>query len=300
MIIGPEAARPPDAARLRPALEEPVIAVARELAGIELAPVSGAVPRAWRRVVFLDAGKLRARLVLAFDGPLERRLRIELYASLGLTLGPGEEDEALAELGNCFMGHIDGRLAGLGLDLAFSIPGIAPGEENTGAGEVPAAAVVLGSAAGAMGVALYLHNTSGRHVEMTAKPYTALVVDDSSPMRRALRGILERSGFVVAAEACNGVEAIKLYRELKPDLVTMDIVMPQMDGVQTLRAIHELHPAARVVMVTAMTSLNKVRECARFGANHYIIKPFEEKKVMEVLACVFAAPAGDRPSGAAP
>jgi len=131
---------------------------------------------------------------------------------------------------------------------------------------------------------------------MTAKPFTTLIVDDSSPMRRALRGILERSGFVVAGEACNGIEAIKLYRELKPDLVTMDIVMPQLDGVQTLRAIHELHPAARVVMVTAMTSMSKVQECARFGANHYIVKPFDEEKVKEVLGRVFAAD----PDGASP
>ncbi|MHB8837174.1 MAG: response regulator [Candidatus Methylomirabilia bacterium] len=130
---------------------------------------------------------------------------------------------------------------------------------------------------------------------MTAKPFTVLVVDDSSPMRRALRGILERSGFVVAGEACNGIEAIKLYRELRPDLVTMDIVMPQMDGVQTLRAIRELHPAARVVMVTAMTSMGKVQECARFGANHYVIKPFEEEKVKEVLGRIIAAEAGAPP-----
>lgn len=124
---------------------------------------------------------------------------------------------------------------------------------------------------------------------MTAKPVTTLIVDDSTPMRRALRGILERSGFVVVGEAGNGIEGIKLYRELKPDLVTMDIVMPQMDGVQTLRAIHEMYPAARVVMVTAMTSMNKVQECARFGAHHYIIKPFEEEKVKEVLWSILAA-----------
>lgn len=106
----------PTKAALLPALVEPVIAIARKMAGVELSPVPGAAGPAWRRVIFLDGGKHGARLVLAFDEQLERRLRIELYAGLGLTLGPGEEDEALAELGNCFMGHIDGRLAGLGLD----------------------------------------------------------------------------------------------------------------------------------------------------------------------------------------
>jgi len=134
---------------------------------------------------------------------------------------------------------------------------------------------------------------------MIAKPFTTLIVDDSSPMRRALRGILERAGFVVTGEACNGIEAIKLYRELNPDLVTMDIVMPQMDGVQTLRSIHGLDPAARVVMVTAMTSMSKVQECARFGANHYIIKPFEEEKVKEVLGRIFAAACAPPPPGVA-
>jgi len=250
-------------------------------------------------VVFLDGGKRRARLVLAFEERLERRLGADLYAGMGLTLEPGEEDAALAELGNCFMGHIDGRLAGLGLELEFSIPGITPGVDVPGEGEVQAAAAVLGSAAGAMGITLYLHTTTGRHDDMTAKPYTTLIVDDSPPLRRALRGILERSGFVVAGEAGNGIEAIKLYRELKPDLVTMDIVMPQMDGVQTLRAIRGLDSAARVVMVTAMTSMNKVQECARFGANHYIIKPFEEEKVKGVLDRIFAAAAGAAPPGTA-
>lgn len=289
----------PDAARLLPALEEPVIAIARKLAGIELVRVPGAPGTAWRRVIFLDGGKHKARLELAFEERLERQLRVELYAGLGLMLEPGEEDAALAELGNCFMGHIDGRLAGLGLDLEFSIPGVTPGVTIPGEREVPIATVVLGSAAGAMGITLYLQTTTGRHDDMTAKPYTALIVDDSAAMRRALRGILERSGFVVAGEAGNGIEAIKLYRELKPDLVTLDIVMPQMDGVQTLRSIHELHPAARVVMVTAMTSMSKVQECARFGANHYIIKPFEEEKVREVLGRVMAAAADAAPPGAA-
>ena len=66
--------------------------------------------------------------------------------------------------------------------------------------------------------------------------------------------------------------------------MTLDIVMPQMDGVQTLRSLHGLHPGTRVVMVTAMTSLAKVQECARFGASHYIIKPFDEPKVRDDLA----------------
>jgi two-component system chemotaxis response regulator CheY len=114
-------------------------------------------------------------------------------------------------------------------------------------------------------------------------------------MRRALRGILERSGLQVIGEAANGVEAIKLYQELKPDLVTMDIVMPRMDGVQALRAIHELRPEARVVMVTAMTSLSKVQECRRFGATHYIIKPFEEEKVREVLERILSGEEGAQP-----
>lgn len=289
----------PEAALLLSALEEPAIALARKFAGIELSPVRGPTGSAWRRVVFLAGGPRRARLVLAFEERLERRLRVELYAGLGLTLGPGEEDEALGELGNCFMGHIDGRLTALGLELAFSIPGVAPGPDVPGEDEERVAEAVLGSAAGAMGITFYLQNTTGRH-DMTAKPFTTLIVDDSSPMRRALRGILERSGFVVAGEASNGIEAIKLYRELRPDLVTLDIVMPQMDGVQTLRAIHEMHPAACVVMVTAMTSMSKVQECARFGAHHYIIKPFEEEKVREVLGRILPGAADPAPPGSAP
>lgn len=114
-----------------------------------------------------------------------------------------------------------------------------------------------------------------------------LVVDDSLVMRKALRGILEKHGYTVTGETGNGLEAIRLYKELRPELVTLDIIMPQVNGVETLRIIKTQYPDAHIVMVTAMTSMNKVKECAKFGAEHYIVKPFDESKIVEVLKKVF-------------
>lgn len=114
-----------------------------------------------------------------------------------------------------------------------------------------------------------------------------LIVDDSRAMRSTLRGILERHGYRVVGECDNGLDAIKLCRELQPELVTLDIIMPRMDGVQTLRILQHTFPAIQTVMVSAMTSMNKVVECAKFGAQHYIVKPFEEENVVAVLGKLF-------------
>jgi two-component system chemotaxis response regulator CheY len=114
-----------------------------------------------------------------------------------------------------------------------------------------------------------------------------LIVDDSSVIRFTLRAILEKHGFQVAGEAVNGLSAVELYRELRPDLVMLDVVMPKMNGIETLRALKELDPAARVLMVSAMANMARVEECARYGAEHYIVKPFEEEKVVEVLNMFF-------------
>lgn len=121
----------------------------------------------------------------------------------------------------------------------------------------------------------------------TAEPVTVVVADDSAAMRSALRTILERHNYRVVGEADNGLEAVRLCKECRPELVTLDIIMPRLDGVQALRIIHGSFPAAVVVMVSAMSAMNKVVECAKFGAQHYIVKPFEEEKVVAVLQKLF-------------
>lgn len=117
----------------------------------------------------------------------------------------------------------------------------------------------------------------------------ALVVDDSPYIQKELTKILERHGCEVVATASNGLEGVKKYKELKPDLVTLDLVMPQMGGLQTLVLLRKIDPGATVIMVSSMSGKDKIVECAKAGARHYILKPFEEDKVGEVLQKVFAA-----------
>ena len=102
-----------------------------------------------------------------------------------------------------------------------------------------------------------------------------LIVDDALIMRMKIKEIAEQAGWKIAGEAASGTEAVERYRELKPDLVTMDIVMPQMDGVAALRAIRDEHPQAQVVMVSAVDQREKLMECVRLGAVDFVVKPFD-------------------------
>ena len=111
----------------------------------------------------------------------------------------------------------------------------------------------------------------------------AMVVDDSPYIQKELSKILEKHGCEVVATASNGLEAVKKYKELKPDFVTLDLVMPQMGGIQTLVLLKKIDPGSVVIMVSSMSGKDKIVECARAGASHYILKPFEEEKVAEVL-----------------
>lgn len=110
-----------------------------------------------------------------------------------------------------------------------------------------------------------------------------LIADDALFMRNLLRDILERSGFQVVAEATNGQEAIELYREHKPDLVTMDIVMPLKSGIEALEEIIKEDPRARIVMCSALGQETLVLEAVQCGARDFIVKPFKEERVVEVV-----------------
>ena len=110
-----------------------------------------------------------------------------------------------------------------------------------------------------------------------------LVVDDALFMRAMLKKLLTEAGFDIAGEAENGRVAVDLYQELKPDLVMMDITMPEMDGLTALKEIVKLDPAAKVVMCTALGQERSVMEAMNAGANDYILKPFNAEKVVEAL-----------------
>src|SRR5262245_43097218 len=103
-----------------------------------------------------------------------------------------------------------------------------------------------------------------------------LIVDDALIMRMRIREIALESGWEIAGEASNGEEGLARYRELRPDLTTLDIVMPRLDGVSALRQIRQDDPAARVVMVSAVDQKGKLSECIRLGAIDFIVKPFDK------------------------
>ena len=115
-----------------------------------------------------------------------------------------------------------------------------------------------------------------------------LVVDDAVFMRSMIRDIFARGPFVIAGEAENGMEAVRLFRELRPDLTTMDIVMPQMDGITALREIMRVDPSAKVVMCSALGQEALIAEAIEAGARDFIVKPFQPGRVLKVVQSVLA------------
>ena len=110
-----------------------------------------------------------------------------------------------------------------------------------------------------------------------------LITDDALFMRVTLKNILSQNGCEICGEAQNGVEAVKMYEDLKPDIVIMDITMPEMDGIQALKEIIALDANANVVMCTAMGQKRMVVEAIQAGAKDFIVKPFEPERVLEAL-----------------
>lgn len=127
-----------------------------------------------------------------------------------------------------------------------------------------------------------------------------MIVDDSPIILQRLRIILEELGHCVVAEAADGQEAVDQYGKHDVDLVTMDIQMPGMDGIEAVRLIREKDPSAAIVMVSSVEDRNKVFEAIKRGAKHYILKPFNGAKVYEVVNAVLGAPAKPPMQPAAP
>ena len=110
-----------------------------------------------------------------------------------------------------------------------------------------------------------------------------LIVDDAAFMRTILKGILERAGCTVVGEAINGLDAFNKYKDLRPDLVTMDITMPDVDGIQGLTLIKNFDSNAKIIMCSAMGQKAFVLEAIKNGAIDFIVKPFEESRVIEAI-----------------
>jgi two-component system chemotaxis response regulator CheY len=113
-----------------------------------------------------------------------------------------------------------------------------------------------------------------------------LVVDDAMIMRKLIKDVALEAGWEIAGEAKNGAEAVELYRSLRPDLVTMDLVMPIMGGNEALRRIRADDPEARVVVVTALDQKQTLMESIRDGAIDFIVKPFDRARIVNLLGKV--------------
>ena len=110
-----------------------------------------------------------------------------------------------------------------------------------------------------------------------------LICDDAAFMRMMIKDILTKNGYEIAGEAENGQKAVEKYNETKPDLVLMDITMPEMDGIQALKKIKETDPNACVIMCSAMGQQAMVIEAIQSGAKDFIVKPFQAERVLEAV-----------------
>ena len=115
-----------------------------------------------------------------------------------------------------------------------------------------------------------------------------LVVDDAAFMRKMVSDALSKAGHEVIGEACNGAEAVESFRALKPELTTLDITMPEKDGLQALGEIMTLDPSARVIMCSALGQESKVLESIKLGAKDFVVKPFQADRVLEAVAKALA------------
>ncbi len=111
-----------------------------------------------------------------------------------------------------------------------------------------------------------------------------LIVDDASFMRSVLKDIIKSNGLASEIfEAADGIEGVKAYQKIKPDLVTMDVNMPRADGIQALRAILKIDPLAKVIMITSVEEKHIVQDAIKIGARDYVVKPFDRSNVPLVI-----------------
>jgi two-component system chemotaxis response regulator CheY len=110
-----------------------------------------------------------------------------------------------------------------------------------------------------------------------------MLVDDSSFARNMLKDILTKQGYDIVGEAKNGREAVELYDQIKPDLVTMDIAMPELDGIDALNRILEINPAARIIIISSANSREIVKHAVQEGALDFVVKPFTKNRLLKAI-----------------
>lgn len=110
-----------------------------------------------------------------------------------------------------------------------------------------------------------------------------LIVDDAAFMRMMIKDVLSKNGFEISGEAENGAKAIEKYKETNPDLVIMDITMPEVDGIQAVKEIKKINNAAKIIMCSAMGQQAMVIEAIQAGAKDFIVKPFQAERIIEAV-----------------
>jgi two-component system chemotaxis response regulator CheY len=123
-------------------------------------------------------------------------------------------------------------------------------------------------------------------VSMVSQKPTAVVIDDSKSSREVMRYALTQAAVEVVGEGDNGVKAIELYDRLRPTLLMLDIVLPELDGVGAAAAILAKHPSAIVIMCSSLASRDKVRACKELGVTHFIVKPFDPDRVVTLVQMI--------------
>lgn len=119
-------------------------------------------------------------------------------------------------------------------------------------------------------------------------PARVLIVDDAAFMRHLIKNILIEQGHEIAGEAADGQEACEKYKELAPDIVTLDLIMPRKGGLEALKEIREDDPKAKVIVISAVDQRQPLMEALKLGAADYLTKPFEKERVAEAVARVIA------------
>jgi two-component system chemotaxis response regulator CheY len=112
---------------------------------------------------------------------------------------------------------------------------------------------------------------------------TVLIVDDSLFMRMFIRRIIEREGYLVIGEAENGIDCIEKFKKYRPEVVTLDVTMPRMDGIQTLSALMEIDPEAKIIMISSIGQESVVKHAISIGASTFIVKPFKNGQIISAV-----------------
>lgn len=245
-------------------------------------------------------GPVRLIIAFSFQRPLLEHIREVVTAAIDVR--PDERElflrETAAETANFILGHATADLAEDGDDMVLSPPTVLDGERNiTRPRKAIFTSIEMMTSHGTLEInfvgppELFDNqlNIVGEKEEREGNmhPLKVLIVDDSLLTIRTLTGMLTEMGHLVVQTAGTGAKALEAYREVRPDLVTMDITMPDMDGIEATAGILKEFPDANIIMVTSHGQQGMVMRAVKAGAKGYVLKPIKVEKLRDMIARVF-------------